>query len=301
MCYHTQYIFLACGHSVSSVRPIRPSPPCPYREESTAINTEIDVKIEAPQRPFSFDPSVIASPISEHPEPFPAHTPWRLEEPFSPIDAATSTAILDENGEVNEIVNAGENYAPHTVSASDAPTIATPVKRDSAANKSEKAQQQIHCGQILHHPYRSYKIEGPCLHCRQRRDNLLASFEINSIKETVYREAAPGAKSQSDEQRRFIARLSAYQLQRNGEMGRGEDRIKALPLQAPIPISVPALRKFVHFDEVESVEREEGHVHRQQPQQQQQQQQTPWRLTLPPAEVPRIGSGLAGMRDGEWI
>lgn len=88
--------------------------------------------------------------------------------------------------------------------------------------------------------------------------------------------------------------LSAYQPQWNEETARGEDRLKALPLQAPMPMPVPALGRIVHFDAEERVE----HLEEQQAE---QQQQTPWRLTLPPAEVPRSGLGLAGMRDGEWI
>ncbi len=283
MCYHTHYIFLACGHSVSSLHPIDPSPPCPNQPQHPPPANNPP----ASQRPFSFDPSVVASPTSPLPEPFTAHAPWRLEGPFSTPESASATAIADENE--NESRNADPDISNKVI-----PTIATlldsPEKEHEAKPDTDSAQggrgpRPGHCGQILIHPYHSYKIEGPCLHCRRRRDTLVASFEVHAIRETVYREFVLGPTSSGRPQKRFRALDSHPEEDAEfGLEGGTQCGLKALPL--PMPMS--GLGRSVHFPTGRGVE-------------QQQQQQTPWRLTLPPAEIPRTGWGLAGMRDGEWI
>lgn len=106
------------------------------------------------------------------------------------------------------------------------------------------------------------------------------------MREAVYRESVLAPTKDVDgvvgAQRRRWA-LAAYAKEEDGiEDVRG---LKALPL--PLSTPRPSLGDGVHFQTGEGVE--------------QQQQQTPWRLTLPPAEIPRTGWGLAGMRDGEWI
>jgi hypothetical protein len=150
-----------------------------------------------------------------------------------------------------------------------------------------EAQAHPHCGQILIHPYRSYKLEGLCLHCRRRRDTRLASFEVNAIRETVYRESISrpttlGAQSQ----RRFESQPWYAQREGGGKIGGGHGDWRALPLKIPMPMST--------LGESVALQAEGSVV-------QQQQQQSPWSLTLPPAEIPKTGWTLAGMRDGEWI
>ena len=277
MCYHTYYIFLACGHSMSSLRPIRPSPPCPNQHQPLANGTAA----AAPQRPFSFDPSVATSPLSPTPEPLSPQTPWRLERPFSTPESPSLAAYEDEVRTRAASGNTGNKKASSFATVVvDGPENEHKSKSNSAAGNG--ARQYTHCGRILTHPYHSYKIEGLCLHCQRRRNNLLASFEVNAIRETVYRESE--LRSVGEAQRKFRA-LSSHAEEKAEDRVEGDDSLKPMTL----PVAVSMLGRNVHFQpglaEVE----------------QQQQQQTPWRLTLPPAEIPRTGWGLAGMRDGEWI
>jgi hypothetical protein len=282
MCYHAHYIFLACGHSVSSLLPLYPSKPCPTKRQPSA--NEIAVS----DRPFSFDPSVSASPTSPLPDPCTPQTPWRLEGPFSTPESAPLTAAEDEEEKESR------DAIGMTVDGKATPTIAlnqTQNEKNAALdNAGEGTRVQFnHCGQIHTHPYRSYKLEGLCLHCRRRRDNLLASFEVNSIRESVYREAGHGAGAGGGSQKTVIALPS--QADRGRTEKEGDDKLQPLPYiyEMPMPMPMPGLGRSLHSQaglaEVD----------------QQQQQQTPWRLTLPAAEVPRTGWGLAGMRYGEWI
>ncbi len=296
MCYHTHYIFLACGHSVSALHPIHPSPPCPNQDGTPA--EKITAGSAAPsQRPFSFDPSVIASPLSPLAEPLSVHSPWRLESPFSTPDSASSVADDNEDdiNEENIIVAADTDF--HGKTTVTCPTMVKKAEETRKGNyhngvkrkTQEEARPHTHCGEVLTHPYRSYKIEGLCLHCRRRRDILLASFEVNAIRETVNRESLVAPKH-GRQQRRFEGSPSPTAGQDHSGLEVNDKlKLKSMPLPVPMPMTVPVQERNVHF----------------QPQctgtQHQQQQQTPWRLTLPPAEIPKTGAGLAGMRDGEWV
>ena len=290
MCYHTHYIFLACGHSVSTLHPIRPSPPCPNQDQPPA--KEITAPSAAPsQRPFSFDPSDIASPLSPLAEPFPVHAPWRLESPFSTPESTSSVADDNEDDlDKNRILAANTNLGGKI-------TVWRPEDRhegkyhNTGTGKAQEAgRPHTHCGEILIHPYRSYKIEGICLHCRRRRDTLLASFEVNAIREAVNRESLLGPNN-GRQQRRFEGLPSPIAGPDHAGL-EDDDRLKfrpiPMPAPMPMPMPVPVQGRNVHFEP-----RIDGTEH--------QQQQTPWRLTLPPAEIPKTGAGLAGMRDGEWI
>jgi hypothetical protein len=145
-----------------------------------------------------------------------------------------------------------------------------------------------HCGQILIHPYHSYKIEGLCLHCSRRRDNLLANFEVNAIRDTVYRESMSGP---AYTKRKFGSFSPCADGDNEGRAGtEGAQALNLLPVHLKQPMPTLSLFQNLYL-QVEGARVE----------QQQQQQQTPWRLTLPPAEVPKNGWGLAGMREGEWI
>ncbi|KAF7508968.1 hypothetical protein GJ744_008524 [Endocarpon pusillum] len=293
MCYHTHYIFLACGHSVSTLHPIRPSPPCPNQDQPPA--KEITAASAAPpQRPFSFDPSVIASPLSPLAEPFPVHAPWRLEGPFSTPESTSSIADDNEDDlDKNRILVTYPNI-DSKITVTGPITVGRPEDRhegryhNTRTGKAQAAARpHTHCGEILTHPYRSYKIEGLCLHCRRRRDTLLASFEVNSIREAVNRESPLGSNN-GRQQRRFEG-LPPPMAGQNHAGLEGNDRLKSRPIPMPVPVRmlVPGQGRNVHFEP-----RIEGAEH---------QQQTPWRLALPPAEIPKTGAGLAGMRDGEWI
>lgn len=270
MCYHRHYIFLACGHSVYSPRPMHPGPRCP-NQPAPADN------MTAAERPFSFDPSVIASPLSPHSKRVSANTPWRLEGPFITPDSpspASNQPNADENG--NGYFNKKPLSTIATTTTPDGKENTQATKGDNSTKQANQANQRTHCGQILIHPYRSYKIEGSCLHCQRRRDTLLATFEVAAIRDNVYRESLLGLSAGAP--RRFGTPASRADGE-GGDGGGGE----AMPLQLPM------LGRSVQFQS-DGLKEEQG-----------QQQQTPWRLTLPPAEVPRNGWGLAGMRDGEWI
>ena len=143
------------------------------------------------------------------------------------------------------------------------------------------------CGQIQSHPYHTYKIEDMCLHCSRRRDTRLASFEVHAIRDTVYRESELGPTACRVEQSRVGMHPLVENISRGGRGTEDNGNLKPLPQQ----LSMSMLRRSVHL---------QGETQRLTVALQ-QQQQTPWRLTLPPAEIPTTGWGLAGMRDGEWI
>jgi hypothetical protein len=164
-------------------------------------------------------------------------------------------------------------------------------KEEGGGGGGGERRRYSSCGQIHIHPYRTYKLEGLCLHCRRRRDTRLASFEVNAIRDSVQRESMLGV-DRLGMGRRFRA-LSHIHEEIGGRQ-EGNRTFKALP-QPVVSLPVSLLGRRVHFEEGRArggsaSGEEEG-----------QQQQTPWRLTLPPAEPPRRGWGLAGMRDGEWI
>lgn len=271
MCFHAHYIFLTCGHSVSSLHPIHPSPPCP--NQAVARDDS-----KASQRRFSFDSSVIATSASPHPEPFPAQTPWRLERPFSSPDSPSPNANGAGDGNEAEAVQ-GDTYGGGVWTSIDNESETEHAIRHRGG-RGPGTSYSGSCGQILRHPYRSYKIEGLCLRCRRRRDIRIAIFEVNAIKETVNRESGLGQKPAPQ---RGAQELSSY-----AEVVDGEDESKLKPL--PLPLQTPVHGSRIHF------QADEGPGH-----QEEQQQQRPWRLTMPPAEIPTTGFGLAGMRNGEWI
>jgi hypothetical protein len=300
MCYYSHTIFLHCGHSISSLHPIRPSPPCPSlqpQQQQPRIAEGVTLAPDNPHRPFSFDPSVIASPTSPLPEPFPAQTPWRLEGPFSTPESASSPA--DEEEDVVRKDMKFSLIAPAVESGVEQENI-PPIQHQNQGEREpeetregQQPQPQRSCGQILIHPYRTYKIEGLCLHCSRRRDTRLASFEVHAIRDTVYRESVPGPTARKGVQSK-LGMHPQVEEELEGERGGGAEndgRLKPLPPQLPMSM----LGKNAHFQN----QAQRLRVPLQQ--QQQTQQQTPWRLTLPPAEIPRTGRGLAGMRDGEWI
>lgn len=294
MCYHAHYIFLACGHSVSALHPIRPSPPCPHQDQPPA--KEITAASAAPsQRPFSFDPSVIASPLSPLAEPLPGHAPWRLEGPFSTPDSTSSIADENEDDLDKNRFLATDTEFSSKIRVTAPITVGRPEDRHEGryhntgtGKAQEAARPHTHCGEILTHPYRSYKIEGLCLHCRRRRDTLLASFEVNAIREAVNRESLLEPNN-GRKQRRFEGLPAPMAGQNHGGL-EGNDRLRSRPIPMPVPMPtlVPGQERNVHIQP-----RIHGTEH--------QQQQSPWRLTLPPAEIPKTGAGLEGMRDGEWI
>ncbi len=190
-----------------------------------------------------------------------------------PSAAAAAAAAAAEGGEEQE------NGPPDTQQGGRRRPEEGAAATTTAASLREAPQTS--CRQILIHPYRTYKIEGMCLHCRRRRDTRLASFEVHAIRDAVYRESVLSPTPRNGIQ----SRLGVYAQIGDGWGGGDEEKLKPLPQQLP----VLRLGKSVHFEgEVQSFAG-------------QQQQQTPWRLTLPPAEIPRTGWGLAGMRDGEWI
>jgi hypothetical protein len=302
MCYHTHYIFLACGHSASSLYPIRPSPPCPSQQEyqqrhhpapaKDMKSTDTTSAVAPSSRPFSFEASIIASPLSPYLEPLPTHTPWRLEGPFSTPESASS--IVDEDVEQDQetYTNTETNIGMHKTILESSVGAETGQENEERRNTTSK-----HCGHILIHPYHSYKIEGLCLRCLTRRDTLLANFEVNAIRDTVYRESISGL---GHTKRRFGSSSSCAEGDSGGKYGTGGDqelkllsgqRKQPVPMPMPMQTLKPSLLQNVHLQVGMARVEEQQHQH----------QQTPWRLTLPPAEVPRNGWGLAGMRDGEWI
>lgn len=286
MCYHTHYIFLWCGHSITARHPIHPSPPCPIRRQSTTGVKETETSISP--RPFSFDPSVIAHPISPlpEPEPFPSQTPWRLERPFSTPESPSPLATTDEDPYFEERQGYRRPNLPRS-------KVATAYEQENLMPQQQSRRQKrqlgkhgndapaTSCGQVHIHPYRTYKIEGLCLHCRKRRDTALASFEANAIRESVYRESVFESENRMRAGRRFEAIAEREHAEHRG--------LKSIPTPIVVPpISMSVLGEHMEFRE------QDGY-------QQQDRQQTPWRLTLPPARPPRTGNRLEGMRDGEWI
>jgi hypothetical protein len=307
MCYHTHYIFLACGHSASSLHPIRPSPPCPSQQQyeqrhdpapaKDMKSANISSAVARSARPFSFEPSIISSPLSPRLEPIPTLTPWRLEEPFSTPESASS--IFD--GDVQEDQAIYRNTKTNT-------GMHKPISdRHRGAEKGQEKEETEntaykHCGHILLHPYHSYKVEGLCLRCLKRRDTLLANFEVNAIRDSVYRESVSGL---ARTKRRFGSSSSCAGGDSGGKHGTGGDQElkllsgqlkQTMPMSMPNQISMSILTPTPTPSLLQNMQVQVGMVRVDE-----QQQQTPWRLTLPPAEVPKFGWGLAGMRPGEWI
>jgi len=218
-----------------------------------------------------------------------------LEGPFSTPESASSIVDEDEEADQDAYKNTkgdlGSRITVTSPGKRQKTTLDNSVRAEEGQEKEEGRNPAYkHCGRILIHPYHSYKIEGLCLRCLTRRDTLLANFELNAIRDTVYRESmsGPGHKN-----RRFASSSLCAEGDLGGKCGIGGDQeLKLLSVQLKQPMAMPmpkpSLLQNVHL-QVGMARVEE------------QQQQTPWRLTLPPAEVPRNGWGLAGMRDGEWI
>lgn len=287
MCYHTYYIFLGCGHSVSSLHPNSRSPPCPFRAMASG-----DMAVS--KRPFSFDPSVVASPFSTHPEPFPTMTPWRLEEPFSPVESNFADADGAQNE--NEDGDAETKTNSRGVQTCTADGSQTQQGMNPNGGAGEETSQIGTCGQILIHPYRTYKIEGLCMHCRVGRDVRLASFEVNAIRESVDRESGHARSGVLGRRVRALSCLTEWvDAEDDGNMESlpQPQRISALRRRNMHIVARGRLKRPVEYEEQLEVGQEQ--------QQQQQQQQRPWRLTMTPAEIPKTGLDLEGMRDGEWI
>lgn len=289
MCYHTHYIFLSCGHSVSSPYPNRRSPLCPIRATASG-------DMAASKRPFSFDPSAIASPFPSQPEPFPAMTPWRLEGPFSPVESGFTDADgaknEDEDGDAERITN---SRGVQTFTADGSETQQGRNRNNGGRGRpgAGQATSQIGtCGQIFIHPYRTYKIEGLCMHCRVGRDVRLASFEVKAIRESVDRESGVGRGGVLGRRVRALSSLPEW------VDAEGDGDVKSLP--QPLPISA-SRRRNMHSASSGRPKKPVEHEEQLEEQEQQQQQQSPWQLTMPPAAITKTGLDVDGMRDGEWI
>ena len=125
MCYHALYLFMKCGHTVTSAKPVPNAPPCPLLTK------------ELFRRPS-------------------------LASPIGPV-ASAGDQIFD-----------------------------TSVRRHNTGPQ---------CREVLSHPLHTFRIDGFCLSCSRGREERLARFEVDAIRNDVNRSFARLRVKQQQRQR----------------------------------------------------------------------------------------------------
>lgn len=216
MCYHTTFLFFLCGHTSISPRPVRNTPKCqdephttiqcqmPKLSTADLIQARGQQQVSKYQNHETSSPRTATSRLSYHSitSPFPSPQEYEFAQqahdvsiPATPV----SPSILKKQSFQSARSGSTDILASYEDSASTCP-----VTQNSTPQ----------CSVVACHPMHTYILPQLCPTCRLQREQNMARFELQTMKEAIDREQwdyrkGSGPMGVVDNQRKIIRRRSA--------------------------------------------------------------------------------------------